>query len=72
MKRLLVIVVLSALSVMAQTNRGGIVGTVMDQTQAVVPGASVTVINVGTNEVRKVTTTEHGTYAVTLLSKLAR
>ena len=64
MKRLLAFVVLSALSVMAQTNRGGIVGTVMDQTQAVVPGATITVTNIGTNEVRKVTTTEHGTYAV--------
>jgi len=64
MKRLLAIVVLSVLSVMAQTNRGGIVGTVMDQTEAVVPGATITVTNIGTNEVRKVTTTEHGTYAV--------
>ena len=61
MKRFLAIVVFSALSVMAQTNRGGIVGTVMDQTQAVVPGAIITVTNIGTNEVRKVTTTEHGT-----------
>ena len=35
---------------MAQTNRGGISGTVFDPTGAVVPNASVTITNLGTNQ----------------------
>lgn len=45
-----------------QTNRGGISGTVSDASGAVVPGASVTVTNVGTNETRKLVTSDSGTY----------
>ena len=41
---------LSALSLLAQTNRGSIAGTVTDPCQAVVPNATVTITNVGTNE----------------------
>src|SRR5258708_11085972 len=45
-----------------QTNRGGITGTVFDQTGAIVPNAAVTVISLGTNQETKVKTTEAGTY----------
>jgi hypothetical protein len=38
---------LSAVSLYAQTNRGAISGTVSDQTQAVVSGATVTITNAG-------------------------
>ena len=48
----------------AQTNRGAIAGTVTDQTQAVVPGAMVVITNLGTNEVRRVKTSESGAYSV--------
>jgi hypothetical protein len=55
---------LSAIALFAQTNRGGISGTITDQTQAVIPGAAVTITNLGTNEVRKVTASQAGTYSV--------
>lgn len=57
----------SSLPVLAQTNRGGISGTVFDPQGAVVPDASVTVINVGTNQKFVTKTTNAGTYAVSNL-----
>jgi hypothetical protein len=42
---------------------GEIVGEVRDTTDAVVPGAVVTVTNVGTNAVRSVTTNDAGLYS---------
>lgn len=47
---------------LAQTNRGGISGTVTDATGAVVPGAKVTVINAGTNQAVRLTTSSEGSY----------
>ncbi|HLN08819.1 MAG TPA: carboxypeptidase-like regulatory domain-containing protein, partial [Xanthobacteraceae bacterium] len=64
MNRLLVIALAGALALSAQTNRGSISGTVTDQTQGVIPAATVTVTDVGTNEIRKVSTSESGSYAV--------
>jgi hypothetical protein len=64
MKRLVSLALASALALFAQTNRGSISGTVTDQTQAVIPGASVTVTNMGTNEVRKVVSADGGAYTV--------
>ncbi|HST23763.1 MAG TPA: carboxypeptidase-like regulatory domain-containing protein, partial [Blastocatellia bacterium] len=56
-----------ALSTQAQTNKATIVGTVTDSGGAVVAGANVTVVNIGTNAERKVTTNEDGTFVVALL-----
>src|SRR5215471_3726845 len=64
MNRLVAIALWSAFSVFAQTNRGSINGTVTDQTGGVIAGASVTVTNRGTNEVRKVTTSDIGAFSV--------
>src|SRR5215469_9426087 len=64
MNRLVAIALWSAFSVFAQTNRGSINGTVTDQTGGVIAGASVTVTNRGTNEVRKVTTSDTGAFSV--------
>ena len=64
MNRLVAIALLSAFSVFAQTNRGSISGTVTDQTGGVIAGASVTVTNLGTNEIRKVTTSDIGAFSV--------
>src|SRR5438128_239948 len=51
----------------AQTNRGGIRGTVADASGAVIPGAAVTITNLGTNQAVKLTTSEEGTYSATSL-----
>ncbi len=48
----------------AQTNRGGIRGTVTDRSGAVVPDVTVTITNLGTNETYRVTTSKQGTYSV--------
>src|SRR5512140_760545 len=64
MNRLVAIALFSAFAVLAQTNRGAITGTVTDQSQSVVPGANITITNMGTNEVRQVTSGDSGTFSV--------
>lgn len=49
------------------TVTGGIIGKVVDPQGAVVPNATITVTNVGTNAVSTVTTTDDGTYRVSNL-----
>ena len=53
-----------AASLAAQTNRGGITGTIFDPSGAIVPGARITVTNLGTNQkiVEKASTA--GAYSV--------
>ena len=52
---------------MAQTNRGGISGTVTDKSSAVVADAEVTVTNMGTNEFYHARTSKQGSYSVSNL-----
>src|SRR5215510_4113302 len=54
-----------------QTNRGAISGTVLDQNGAAVPGATVTITNLGTNQATKVTTSSTGTYSISSLEPVA-
>ncbi|MBV9081737.1 MAG: carboxypeptidase regulatory-like domain-containing protein, partial [Acidobacteriaceae bacterium] len=56
------LLVIFASAAVAQTNRGGITGNVTDPTGAVVPDASVTIINKGTNETRKLKTNSKGSF----------
>src|SRR5215471_12976258 len=56
------LVLLSCLTASAQTFRGGIQGSVLDQTGAGVPGATVTVTSAGTGLTRSVTTDVNGNY----------
>jgi hypothetical protein len=51
----------------AQTNRGGISGTVFDKNGAVIAGATVVVTNLGTNQAVKLTTSEEGAFTATSL-----
>src|ERR1700722_19706547 len=60
----LVFVLLAAVSVSAQTFRGTILGTVTDPSGAVLPGAKVTVKNVGTGLERTTETSTDGSYAL--------
>ncbi|HXN22038.1 MAG TPA: carboxypeptidase regulatory-like domain-containing protein [Candidatus Dormibacteraeota bacterium] len=53
-----------AFSAVAQTNRGGISGSVTDKTGGVIVGAIVTITNVGTNETYHAATSRQGTYSV--------
>src|SRR5258708_4861936 len=64
MNRYVAILLFSSVPLLAQTNRGGISGTVKDQTGALVPGAAVLVTNVGTNEKRQLVTSPSGAFAV--------
>jgi len=65
--QILAIVLLCALVAPGQSNRGGISGTVLDVNGAAVPGATVTVTNVGTNQKLKLTTSEMGVYSAASL-----
>src|SRR5260370_12391809 len=71
MHRLVAILVLCVTAVFAQPNRGSISGTVSDQSQAVMGGVTVTITNLGTNEVRKVTTAANGSYSATTLEPVS-
>jgi len=69
--KVLVIAVLFAVvcapTLIAQTNRGGISGTVFDSQGAVVPSAAITVVNLGTGQKFASTSSAAGTYSVSNL-----
>jgi len=60
--RILGLLLLCAVAVTAQTNRGGINGTVTDPNGAAVPGATVTITNVGTGKTLTLTTSDVGAF----------
>jgi hypothetical protein len=62
-----IIVLVFSLVVIGQTNRGGITGTVTDSNGAIVPGAKVTITNVGTNQSTTVTASNSGGFSVSSL-----
>ena len=54
----------SAAFLFAQTNRGGITGTVLDPSGAVVPGVAITIKNTGTNQISRTKTSSAGSFTV--------
>jgi Carboxypeptidase regulatory-like domain/TonB dependent receptor len=62
------IVIIMAMGVMAQSNTGSITGVVQDQNGAVVPNATVKIVNTGTSETRTVQTDTTGRYEAPSLS----
>ncbi len=62
-----VMVLVCSIAIFAQSNKGGISGTVFDQNGAVVPGATVVITDLGTLKTITVTTSESGSYALRLL-----
>ena len=61
--QVLTVILFFAVGVAGQTNRGGISGTVVDQNGAAIPGATVTVTNVGTGQKQTLTTSEEGAFS---------
>src|SRR5690242_2519315 len=62
------ILIAVAIAAFAQSNTCTITGVVQDVNGAVVPNATVTVTNVGTNETKTVTTDNDGRYEAPSLS----
>ena len=64
-----VLVLTTAPGAMAQTRAtaADLTGTVVDQTNAVLPGATITVTNTDTNAVRTATTDDRGRYTIPAL-----
>src|SRR5215510_9429437 len=62
-----VVVMLCSLATFAQSNQGGISGTVVDPNGAVVPGATVTITNLGTRKAITLTTSESGVFSIRTL-----
>lgn len=58
---------LLSITVVAQSERGTIVGVVTDSTGAVVPGATVTITNTGNKAVQTLTTNDEGVYEAPFL-----
>ena len=66
-RRIIVVVALAllcALPLLAQTNKGSISGTVFDTSGGVVPGAAVTITNLGTSHKIQLVTTDEGVFQV--------
>ena len=59
----IIVMLCGAITLSAQTSQGRILGSVTDQTGAVVPGAKVTITNTATGAARALTTTGAGEYA---------
>lgn len=66
--KLFLLTVICSLAIMAQFNSGSITGVVRDPNGAIIPNASVTIINTGTNETRTVQADGDGRYEVPALS----
>ena len=66
--RFLVVLLLSGLALFAQTDAARLSGTVTDSTGAVIPGATISVLNERTGQSREVVTSPTGTF---LLNNLA-
>ena len=61
---IIAVILISLSSAIAQTNKGAISGAVVDPNGAAVPGATVTVTNLGTGQKVTVTTSESGSFTV--------
>jgi hypothetical protein len=53
-----------AISALAQSNKGTVLGTVKDPNDALVTSAKVTALNIATGETREATTGDEGTYTI--------
>src|SRR5262245_38781418 len=58
------VIILSVVAAFGQTNKGAISGTVTDANGAAIPGATVTITNVGTGQKVTVKTSESGAFTL--------
>ena len=58
---------LLSLAVLGQTNRGGVSGTITDASGAAIPGAKVTITNIGTQQSVTLTTSGDGAFTASAL-----
>ena len=65
--RLAALLVACGLSLLAQTNAGSIAGVVYDQTMAVIPGVSVTAVDVNRGVERSAETSDVGEFVISLV-----
>lgn len=65
--KILIFSILLSLAIIGQTNKGGITGTVTDPKGLAVPGATVTITNVGTNTSIVLTTSGSGSFTAAAL-----
>src|SRR2546425_11247084 len=61
--RVIAVLFVCSVTLFGQTNKGGIRGTVFDPNGAAVPGATVTITNLGTSQKVTVTTTDTGAFS---------
>src|SRR3982751_68141 len=64
---LILLLSLLSLTIIGQTNKGGISGTVTDSKGSPIAGASVTITNKGTNQATTLVTSEEGAYTLNTL-----
>jgi Carboxypeptidase regulatory-like domain len=64
---MLMVLVFCGVVAIGQTNKGGISGTVLDANGGAVPGATVTVTNLSTNQALSTTTSESGSFSISSL-----
>src|ERR1700687_3598522 len=64
----LILLLLLASTAAAQTYRAALRGTVYDPNEAVIPSASIKIVNVATNESRSTVSNDEGTYAIASLA----
>src|SRR5712692_11433932 len=69
--RVIAVLFVCSVTLVGQTNKGGISGTVTDQNGALVPGATVVITNLGTNQSQTLTTSESGSYAANSLEPVS-
>ncbi len=65
--RIIIFTLLFSLAAFGQTNRGSLTGTITDTTGAAIPGAKVTVTNLGTNQSVTLTASDNGSFAANSL-----
>lgn len=67
LSRSLILILFSAVAIIGQTNKGAISGTVTDAKGGVIPGATVTITSVGTNQSTTLTTSKEGVFSLSSL-----